>query len=85
MRNWTKLHKEILKCYDAERATSRYKPSDIASYTLKTQSRPFQNLSQWKKYFIKYKTMAGMLLHQGHITKLNYDVYFLLGIESDLR
>jgi hypothetical protein len=29
--------------------------------------------------------MAGMLLQQGHITKLNYDVYFLLGIESDLR
>lgn len=84
-RHWPKLRKEILKCYDADRATSRYKPSDIATYTLKTQARPFQNLSQWKRYFIKYKTMAGTLFQQGHITKLNYDVYFLLGIEQDLR
>jgi hypothetical protein len=29
--------------------------------------------------------MAGTLFQQGHITKLNYDVYFLLGIEQDLR
>ncbi|KAJ6499509.1 hypothetical protein C8R47DRAFT_1258610 [Mycena vitilis] len=83
--NWPKLRKEILRCYDADRATSRYKPSDIATYTLKTQKRPFHSLSQWKKYFIKYKTMAGMLLQQGHLTKLNYDVYFWLGIHPDLR
>ncbi|KAJ7655773.1 hypothetical protein DFH06DRAFT_1329208 [Mycena polygramma] len=83
--NWPKLRKEILRCYDADRATSRYKPSDIAAYTLKTQKRPFHSLSQWKKYFIKYKTMAGMLLQQGHLTKLNYDVYFWLGIHPDLR
>jgi hypothetical protein len=69
-KNWLKLHEEILKCYNAEQATSRYRPSDIAAYTLKPQSCPFQSLSQWKKYFIKYKMMAGMLLQQGHITKL---------------
>jgi hypothetical protein len=38
-----------------------------------------------EKYFIKYKTMAGTLFQQGHTTKLNYDVYFWLGIEQDLR
>ncbi|KAJ6482260.1 hypothetical protein C8R47DRAFT_1217910 [Mycena vitilis] len=83
--NWPKLRREILQSYDADRATSRYKPSDIATYTLKTQSKPFHNLSQWKKYFIKYKTMAGILLQQGHITQVNYDVYFWLGIQLDLR
>ncbi|KAJ6514374.1 hypothetical protein C8R47DRAFT_1206737 [Mycena vitilis] len=84
-RKWPKLRHEILQSYDVDRATSRYKPSDIASYTLRTKSKPFQNLSQWKKYYRKYKTMAGTLLHQGHITPLNYDVYFWLGIEPDLR
>ncbi|KAJ6473986.1 hypothetical protein C8R47DRAFT_1294284 [Mycena vitilis] len=84
-KQWPKLRREILQSYDADRATSRYKPSDIATYTLKTQSKPFQNLSQWKKYFIKYKTMAGILLQQGHITQVNYDVYFWLGIQIDLR
>ncbi|KAJ7680746.1 hypothetical protein DFH06DRAFT_1315490 [Mycena polygramma] len=84
-RKWLKLRREILQSYDADRATSRYKPSDIATYTLKTQAKPFQNLSQWKKYFIKYKTMAGILLQQGHITQVNYDVYFWLGIQLDLR
>ncbi|KAJ7615069.1 hypothetical protein DFH06DRAFT_1343921 [Mycena polygramma] len=82
---WSKLRNEILQCYDADKAISRYKPSDIATYTLRTKSRPFQNLSQWKKYYIKYKTMAGILLQQGHITQVNYDVYFWLGIEQDLR
>jgi hypothetical protein len=51
-RNWPELRRELLKCYDADRATSRYKPSDIAMYTLKTQWKPFHNLSQWKKYYI---------------------------------
>jgi hypothetical protein len=69
-RNWVKLRKEILKCYDVDRATSRYKPSDIAAYTLKTQTKPFQNLLQWKRYFIKYKTMAGTLLQQGVISRV---------------
>ncbi|KAJ6450732.1 hypothetical protein C8R47DRAFT_1230121 [Mycena vitilis] len=82
---WPKLRHEILQSYDVDRATSRYKPSDVATYTLRTKSRPFQNLSQWKKYYRKYKTMAGTLLHQGHITQVNYDVYFWLGIELDLR
>ncbi|KAJ6504335.1 hypothetical protein C8R47DRAFT_1248401 [Mycena vitilis] len=82
---WPKRRIEILQCYDTDKAISRYKPSDIATYTLRTKSHPFQNLSQWKKYYIKYKTMAGILLQQGHITQANYDVYFWLGIEQDLR
>ncbi|KAJ7635973.1 hypothetical protein DFH06DRAFT_1336122 [Mycena polygramma] len=83
--NWLKLRKEILRWYDADRATTRYKPSDITTYTLKTQKRPFHSLSKWKKYFIKYKTMAGILLRQGHLTRANYDIYFWLGLHPDLR
>ncbi|KAJ6452563.1 hypothetical protein C8R47DRAFT_1229380 [Mycena vitilis] len=84
-RSWLKLRREILLSYDADRANSKYKPSDVARYTLKTQSRPFHNLSQWKGYYRKYKTMAGALVQQGHITRVNYDVYFWLGVEQDLR
>ncbi|KAJ7746658.1 hypothetical protein B0H16DRAFT_1889061 [Mycena metata] len=83
--DWRRLRREILKCYDAERAVTRFRPSDITTFTIKTKNRPIVNLSQWKKYYIKYKTMAGTLLQQGHITKVNSDVYFWMGIHRDLR
>ncbi|KAJ7232610.1 hypothetical protein B0H12DRAFT_1028944, partial [Mycena haematopus] len=84
-RDWPKLRREILKCYDADRALTRYRPGDITVYTLKTKNKPIHNLSQWKKYYIRYKTMAGTLYGQGHVTKVNVDVYFWLGLHKDLR
>ncbi|KAJ7231172.1 hypothetical protein B0H12DRAFT_1029628, partial [Mycena haematopus] len=84
-RDWPKLRREILKCYDADRALTRYRPGDITAYTLKTKNKPIHNLSQWKKYYIRYKTMAGTLYRQGHVTKVNVDVYFWLGLHKDLR
>jgi hypothetical protein len=84
-KNWQRLRREILKCYDAERAITRYRPSDITTYTLKTKNKPIHNLTQWKRYYIKYKTMAGTLHQQGHVTTAHVDVYFWLGIHKDLR
>ncbi|KAJ6624339.1 hypothetical protein B0H10DRAFT_1645136, partial [Mycena sp. CBHHK59/15] len=83
--NWTQLHKEILKFYDAELATQKYKPSDVVAYTLKSKNRPCYNLTQWKKYFTKYHSIAGGPLQQGHLNKENYQVYFWLGIHPTLR
>ncbi|KAK7008261.1 hypothetical protein R3P38DRAFT_3211162 [Favolaschia claudopus] len=83
--NWRRLRRELLKYYDAERASTQYKPSDITNYTLKTQHRTISNLSQWKRYVVKYKTMSGTLIRQGLITEANADVYFWLGIHKELR
>jgi hypothetical protein len=84
-RVWPRLRREILKCYDAEHAITQYRPSDITTYALKTKNKSIHNLSQWKRYYIKYKTMAGNLHQQGHITEVSVDVYFWLGIQKDLR
>ncbi|KAJ7263523.1 hypothetical protein C8J57DRAFT_1513021 [Mycena rebaudengoi] len=83
--DWPRLRREILTCYDAERATSRYKPSDITVYTLKTTKKAFRNLTQWKRYLRNYKTISGTLLNQGQITREIRDGYFWLGIQIDLR
>jgi hypothetical protein len=83
--SWARLRKEILKFYDAERAAQKYKPSDVVSYTLKTKNRSCFNLTQWKKYYIKYNTVAGGPYRRGHLSLENYLGYFWLGIHSTLR
>lgn len=83
--DWVKLRKEILMCYDAERAMSKYKPSDITTYTLKTTKKPFRNLTQWKRYLRTYKTISGTLVQRKQLTKDYRDGYFWLGIQEDLR
>lgn len=82
---WTRLRKEILKFYDAERAAQKYKPSDVVAYTLKSKNHPCYNLTQWRKYFVKYNSIAGGPYHRGHLSKDNYLGYFWLGIHSTLR
>ncbi|KAJ7208454.1 hypothetical protein C8J57DRAFT_1540661 [Mycena rebaudengoi] len=83
--DWPRLRREILTCYDAERTTSRYKPSDITAYTLKTTKKAFRNLTEWKRYLRNYKTISGTLLNQGQIMREIRDGYFWLGIQIDLR
>ncbi|KAJ7109525.1 hypothetical protein C8R44DRAFT_635591, partial [Mycena epipterygia] len=82
---WTKLRKEILKFYDAERAAQKYKPSDVVTYTLKSKNHPCFNLTQWRKYFVKYNSIAGGPYRRGHLSKDNYLGYYWLGIHSTLR
>ncbi|KAK6977147.1 hypothetical protein R3P38DRAFT_3237515 [Favolaschia claudopus] len=84
-RDWPRLRREILRCYDVDRATAQYRPGDITAYTQKTNKKVITNLSMWKKYYIRYKTMAGTLLQQNQITRPSADTYFWLGIHKDLR
>jgi hypothetical protein len=84
-KNWTKLRQDILTSYDAERATSRFKPNNVMEYTLKTTKKPFRNLTQWKRYLRTYKTISGNLLSQRVIMRDISDGYFWLGVHTDLR
>ncbi|KAJ6458806.1 hypothetical protein C8R45DRAFT_1109933 [Mycena sanguinolenta] len=84
-KDWHRLRREILTWYDVEKARTRYHPSDLGHYTMKTKNKIINNLSQWKKYCVKYKTIAGTLFLQGQLTKDNMDVYFWLGVHKDLR
>jgi hypothetical protein len=45
-RKWSKLRKEILKQFDAERALQKYKPADVERYAAKMKSQPCYNLTQ---------------------------------------
>jgi hypothetical protein len=58
-KNWPKLRRELLRCYNADRPTSQYTPSDFATYTLKMQRKPFHNLSQWKSISSNTKPWRG--------------------------
>ncbi|KAK7023221.1 hypothetical protein R3P38DRAFT_3195224 [Favolaschia claudopus] len=84
-RDWPRLRREILRCYDVDRAAAQYRPGDITAYTQKTNKKVINNLTRWKKYYIRYKTMAGTLLQANQITRASADTYFWLGIHKDLR
>lgn len=84
-RKWNKLRREIHKYYDADRALQKYKPADVKTYSKKMRSRPCHNLTQWRKYFVKYNTIAGGPLDRGHLSREDYNTFFQLGIQLTLR
>ncbi|KAJ7077242.1 hypothetical protein C8R44DRAFT_536235, partial [Mycena epipterygia] len=84
-RKWSKLRKEILKQFDAERALQKYKPADVERYAAKMKSQPCYNLTQWRKYYIKYNAIAGGPLKRKHLSKEDYLAYFWIGIHPNLR
>jgi hypothetical protein len=49
------------------------------------KSQPCYNLTQWRKYYIKYNTIAGGPLKRKHLSKEDYLAYFWIGIHPNLR
>ncbi|KAJ7645044.1 hypothetical protein DFH06DRAFT_1333344 [Mycena polygramma] len=84
-RNWAKLRREILKHFDAERALQKYKPADVKKYAMKMRNQPCHNLTQWRKYFVKYNAIAGGPLNRGHLSQEDYFAFFQVGIHRSLR
>ncbi|KAJ7641992.1 hypothetical protein FB45DRAFT_737732, partial [Roridomyces roridus] len=84
-RRWESLRKDILRLYDADRVLQKYKPGDVVTYTLKTKDNMCVNLTQWRKYLVKYQTIAGGPYQRGHLNREGYLTYFWLGIHQNLR
>ncbi|KAJ7018497.1 hypothetical protein C8F04DRAFT_1327408 [Mycena alexandri] len=82
---WTRLKKEILRHFDAERVYQKYKPADVEKYAMKKRQETCYSLTQWRKYFIKYNSIAGGPLTKGYLSREDYNAYFLIGIQRPLR
>ncbi|KAJ7062090.1 hypothetical protein C8F01DRAFT_1251907 [Mycena amicta] len=82
---WAGLRNEILKAFDAERALHKYRPTDVVNLAKETTKQPILNMTQWHKYCIRYKTIAGGLYTEGRFAEENYRAYFWFGIPKDLR
>jgi len=82
--NWHALKTELLKYYDADRAKQRYRPSDMLACVKEARETACYSLSQWKKYYIKYNSIAGFLLSKRKLTELEY-AYFWHGIPKELQ
>lgn len=83
--NWHALKTELLKYYDADRAKQRYRPSDMLACVKEARETACYSLSQWKKYYIKYNSIAGFLLSKRKLTELEYAAYFWHGIPKELQ
>ncbi|KAJ7612798.1 hypothetical protein DFH06DRAFT_1344885 [Mycena polygramma] len=84
-RDWARLRKEILRHFDAERALQKYKPADVKKFAMKMRTRSCYNLTQWRKYFVKYNAIAGGPLHRKHLSQEDYYAFFQIGIHRPLR
>ncbi|KAJ7696643.1 hypothetical protein B0H16DRAFT_1750267 [Mycena metata] len=84
-KNWARLKSEILRYFDAERATQKYKPADVERYSTKMRGTPCYSLTRWRQYFIRYNTIAGGCYRRGHLSRRDYHAYFLIGIHRPLR
>jgi hypothetical protein len=84
-RRWSKLKRDILRQFDAERVYQKYKPADVERFAARKRNEPCYSLTQWRKYFVKYNIIAGGPLRKGHLSREDYNAYFLIGVHRPLR
>ncbi|KAJ7221228.1 hypothetical protein B0H12DRAFT_984065, partial [Mycena haematopus] len=82
---WSRLKREILKHFDADRMYQKYKPADVERFAARRCHKPCYSLTNWRKYFIKYNTIAGGPLTKGYLSREDYNAYFFIGIHRPLR
>ncbi|KAJ7714997.1 hypothetical protein B0H16DRAFT_1742328 [Mycena metata] len=82
---WTRLKRDLLRHYDAERVYQKYKPVDVERYAAKKRQQPCHSLTQWRKYYVKYNSIAGGPLTKGYLSREDYNAYFLIGVQVPLR
>ena len=85
MRSWGRLREDILRLYDADLDTRRYKVKDVRIFSKKQKEKRIRNLSDWKKYCRAFLRIAGSLLNEEKISTKEYSTYFWQGIPKALR
>lgn len=83
--DWMGLRTEMLNYYDAERAHTRFKPTDLINFTTQSCSKTIDDLASWKKYYRDYNTIGGFLVQKGLIKTQEYYGYYWFGIPPNLR
>ncbi|KAJ6481130.1 hypothetical protein C8R45DRAFT_831870, partial [Mycena sanguinolenta] len=82
---WSQLKREILKHFDADRMYQKYKPADVERFAAQHSQKSCHNLTAWRRYFVKYSTIAGGPLKKGYLSREDYNAYFFVGIQRPLR
>src|ERR1700729_3643862 len=83
--NWSKLRSDMLKLYDADLDTKRYKVKDIRNFSRTQKAKRIRDLATWKKYCRKFLRIAGSLLNGAKISNKEYATYFWQGIPKALK
>jgi hypothetical protein len=84
-KSWGRLREDILKLYDADLDTTRYKVKDIRNFSKKQKGKRIRDLAGWKKYCRDFLRIAGSMLVENRITQGEYATYFWQGISKPLR
>jgi len=82
---WSKLRYDILRLYDADLDTKRYRVKDVRNFSRKQKTNKIRDLAAWKKYCRKFLRVAGSLLNGGKISQKEYATYFWQGIPKALK
>jgi len=82
---WSRLRADILRLYDADLDTKRYKVRDVRVFSQKQKIRKIKDLAAWKKYCRKFLRIAGSLLNSTKISPKEYATYFWKGIPKALK
>lgn len=48
--DWNRLRADVLKLYDADLATKRYKVRDVRNFSRKQKGKHVRDLAEWRKY-----------------------------------
>ena len=83
--NWDQLKKDLLKFYDNDRSSKRYRQKDILAYTEDTKLKKIKDLSTWKRYTRGFVRIGGWLKSKGKISDEEHATYFWQGIPRTLR
>ena len=84
-RSWGRLREDILRLYDADLDTRRYKVKDVRNFSKKQKGKSIHDLAGWKKYCRAFLRIAGSLLSENKISSKEYATYFWQGISRTLR
>src|SRR5882762_1871565 len=84
-KSWGCLREDILRLYDADLDTRRYKVKDVRNFSKKQKVKKIRDLAAWKKYCRAFLRIAGSLLAEGKISDKEYAIYFWQGILKALR
>jgi len=75
----------MLRLYDAELDTKRYKVKNVRNFSRKQKARKIKDLAAWKKYCWKFLWIAGSLLNGTKIFENKYATCFWQGIFKGLK
>src|ERR1700728_1339976 len=68
VQNWSRLRSDILRLYDADLDTKRYKVKDVRIFSKRQKAKRIKDLAAWKKYCRKFLRIAGSLLNGAKIS-----------------